>query len=37
MDDRTEREMGKQKQSSGMRTPRVLKRKDFTKEEREAI
>jgi len=37
MEDRTKRETGKQKQLSGIRTSRILKRKDFTKEEREAI
>ena len=37
MEDRTKRETGKRKRSSGTRTPRVPKRKDFTEEEREAI
>ena len=37
MEDKKKRETRKRKRSSGTRTPRVPKRKDFTEEEREAI
>jgi len=37
MEDRTKREMEKQKQLSKTKTPKIPKRKDFTEEEREAI